>query len=85
MKVDRGCGACRQADEDGFFSCRIESETHIATLSVQLNGLSRGALFYKLSNSPLGIPDYQRAIVLNGNIGHRTAKNGIVEQKKKGK
>jgi hypothetical protein len=68
-----------------FFSGRIKSEAHIATLAVQLNGLARGALFHKLGNPPLGIPDDERAILLDGDIGHRTGKTRVGAEKKKGK
>jgi hypothetical protein len=85
MKFDRSCGQRRQADQDGFFSGRIESKTHIATLPVQLDGLARGSLFHKLSNPPLAIPDDERAILLDGDIGHRTGKTRVGAKKKKGK
>ena len=67
---DAGTVGCRgEADEDGFFSSGIKAIADVTILSVELDRLSGGALFNKLSDSTCGVVDDERAVFLQGDIG----------------
>ena len=67
---DAGTAGCRwETDEDGFFSSGIKAVADVTILSVELDGLSGGALFNKLSDSACGVVNDERTVFLEGDVG----------------
>ena len=82
---DAGTVGCRgEADEDGFFSSGIKAIADVTILSVELDRLSGGALFNKLSDSTCGVVDDERAVFLQGDVGGRFG-GGMANQREEDK
>jgi len=70
-----------EAYEDGFFSSGIKAVADVTILSVELYGLSGGALFNELSDSACGVVNNERAIFLKGDVGGRFG-GGMAKERK---
>ena len=79
---DAGTAGCRwETDEDGFFSSGIKAVADVTILSVELDGLSGGALFNELSDSACGVINDERTVFLERDVGGRI-RGGMAKERK---